>query len=189
MRYCPNCGTEAGDSNQFCHSCGERLSKPQSQPQYQQNSYESNDYQSYQSYTAPTVSKKNAVISFIFGLINIELFLFSIFPYLCFFFFPASLILSIIGIKKSKQYVKEAGQPHAFSKIGKILCIISLVLACIFFVFGMIFSFIPEAAGAFYEAFLEAYGFDISTFNTSYGSGSGGSGSYGGGYYTTIFNL
>lgn len=179
MRYCPNCGSPCSDENQFCHSCGERLSKPQNtytQPN-QGTTYEAPSNE-------PVVSKKNAIIAFVFGLVNIELFLFCIFPYACFIFFPICLVLSIIGIKKSSQYVKEAGKSHALAKIGKILCIITLILACIFFIIGLVMSFSSEAAIAFYESFLESYGIDINDFVTDTGSSNGGSGSYGGGFYT-----
>jgi hypothetical protein len=176
MRYCPNCGSPCGENKQFCHNCGEKLSRPQS------NTYTPQG----QGYTAPSnepvVSKKNAIIAFVFGLVNIELVLFCIFPYLCFFFFPACLVFSIIGMKKANKYVNEAGMSHPLAKIGKILCLVTLIVACVFFVLGMIFSFVPEAATAFYESFLESYGFDISDFSTD--SGYNGDGSYGGGFYT-----
>ena len=191
MRYCPNCGEIVGENKQFCHNCGEKQNPhTQYQPNQYQAQYQPNQsnttYQASQPYQ-PTVSKKNAVIAFIFGLINIELFLFCIFPYACFLFFPACLVLSIIGIKKASQYNREAGKSHAFSKIGKILCIISLVLACIFFLIGLIMSFDATAAYEFYEVLFEAYGFDIdglysgSDYNDGYYNG--------GGYYTTIFNI
>lgn len=177
MRYCPNCGSPCSDENQFCHSCGERLSKPQNtytQPN-QGTTYEAPSNE-------PVVSKKNAIIAFVFGLVNVELVLFCIFPYLCFFFFPACLVFSIIGMKKANKYVNEAGMSHPLAKIGKILCLVTLIVACVFFVLGMIFSFVPEAATAFYESFLESYGFDINDFTTD--SGYNGDGSYGGGFYT-----
>ena len=188
MKYCPNCGAPVAQENKFCHSCGEKVTE-QAQPQYQSN-YETNAYQNtYSPNPEPVVSKKNAIIAFIFGLINIELVVACIFPYICFLFFPACLVLSIIGIKKASKYVSEAGKPNAFSKIGKILCIISLVLACIFFVVGLVMSLSPEAATEFYEAFFYAYGFNIDDFSGSYTNG-GYNGSYnGGGYYTTCFGF
>ena len=101
MKYCPNCGAEIAEGNQFCHSCGEKLSNSQPQPQYQPQ------YQTTQDYTYQEPEKKasikNAIISFILGLINIELAICCFIPYSCFIIFPGCILLSVFGLILSKK--------------------------------------------------------------------------------------
>ena len=82
-------------------------------------------------------------------------------PYACFFFFPACLVLSILGIKKAKQYTREGGLRSPFAIIGKVLSIVSLVIACLFFILGLAMTFVPEAGTAFWESFFGFYGMDL----------------------------
>ncbi len=135
MSYCERCGREIEGNDILCPECVVDFAA-----------------------NAPKISKKNAVISFVLALINVELVILAIMPYLCFAFFPACLVLSIIGIKKSNQFYKETGLKNAFSIIGKVVSIVTLVLACVFFLLGLIMSLVPGAADAFYEAFLATYG-------------------------------
>lgn len=150
MRFCTNCGSQVSDNNQFCHECGERISGP---------SQAYTNTGSYNTYQAPTntVSKKNSIISFILGLVNIELMIFCIFPYVCFVFFPGCLIISIFGIKKAGQYKAEAGRSNAFATIGKVVSIVTLAIASFLFIFGLILTFDPVASEAFIDGFLYGY--------------------------------
>ncbi len=185
MKFCPSCGSQVNEGNQFCHSCGEKLSQQQQpQPQYQTNQ----DYTySQQAVPEKKVSIKNSIISFILGLVNIELAFCCIFPIACFIFFPGCIILSIFGLKTSKKYVKEAGKSNAFAKIGKILAIVSLVIACIFFIFGLILTFAEGAALDFYAGFLQGfYGEDF--YNSVFGDtgSTNTNGGLGGSYYAIL---
>ncbi len=164
MPYCQECGNQVAENNAFCHECGAKLNSEAPKQAY----YE--PQQTEYTPEAPVVSKKNAIMSFIFGLINIELCIFALMPYACFIFFPACLVLSILGIKKSKQYTLEGGKRSPFAIIGKIASIVSLILACLFFVIGIMITFVPDASGAFWEAFFGAYGLDLGNLSTGGGT-------------------
>lgn len=156
MPYCRECGNQVAEGNAFCHECGAKITADAPRESYTEPQNEAYTYE------APQVSKRNAILSFILGLVNIELCIFALMPYACFIFFPACLVLSIIGIKKAKQYTLEGGPKSPFAIIGKITSIVSLVLACLFFVIGMMITFVPDASNTFWEAFFGAYGFDFS---------------------------
>ena len=155
MPYCKECGNQVAEGAAFCHECGAKLTADTPRESYTEPK------EAY-TYEAPQVSKKNAILSFIFGLVNIELCIFALIPYACFFFFPACLVLSILGIKKSKQYTLEGGPKSPFAIIGKITSIVSLVIACLFFIIGLAMTFVPEAGTAFWDSFFGFYGFDFS---------------------------
>ena len=174
MKYCSNCGSTVNENNQFCHECGEKITNNTSYSQYSNT----NTYNTYTP-SAPTVSKKNAIISFVLSLINIELAFFTVFPYVCFLILPGSIILSIFGIKKANQYKLEAGKSNAFATIGKVLSIISLACAGFMFLFGLWFTFDPYAGEMFMDAFL--YGYTGGIYGDLYGDLGGGY--YGDGYY------
>ena len=96
MPYCRECGNMVNEGNAFCHECGAKLKSEAPKQDY----YEPKSSYSYEP-EVPQVSKRNAVLSFVFGLINTELAIFALLPYACFFFFPACLIFSILGIKRN----------------------------------------------------------------------------------------
>ena len=155
MRYCPECGNQVAEGNAFCHECGAKLTYEAPREAYAEP--QPSEY----TYDAPKVSKKNAILSFIFGLVNIELCIFALMPYACFFFFPACLVFSILGIRKANQYTREGGPRSPFAIIGKVLSIVSLVIACLFFILGLAMTFVPEAGTAFWESFFGFYGMDL----------------------------
>ena len=171
MPYCRECGNMVNEGNAFCHECGAKLNSEAPKQDY----YEPKSSYSYEP-EVPQVSKRNAVLSFVFGLINTELAIFALLPYACLFFFPACLIFSILGIKKANQYVAVGGPTNAFAIIGKILSIVTLVLTCVFFILGIVMTFVPGMAAEFYEAFFSTYGFmfDFGDLGDLGGSGSGG---------------
>ena len=139
MIYCPNCGREVNEDSKFCAVCGTTLTEGVGYVK------------------ASKVSKKNAITSFVLGLVNIELCICSIFPYACLIFFPMSLVLAILGISKANKYVDEAASHNAFSKIGKIVSIVSLILSIVFFIIGLLLTLIPGAGIEFYEILLDMY--------------------------------
>lgn len=158
MKFCPNCGHEVAENKKFCHECGEKLTFSSENYQQYDNNYQTqennNNYGHYSSTTintspVQTVSKKKSIISFVLALVNIEISLICIYPYACLVLFPASLFLSIFSLIMSKKYVKEAGMPNTFSKIGKVFAIITLVLACICFLCGLVYTFDPEMNAMF----------------------------------------
>ena len=171
MPYCRECGNMVNEGNAFCHECGAKLNSEAPKQEY----YEPKSSYSYEP-EVPQVSKRNAVLSFVFGLINTELAIFALLPYACLFFFPLCLVFSILGIKKANQYVAEGGPKNAFAIIGKILSTVTLVLACVFFILGVVKTFVPGMAAEFYEAFFSTYGFtfEFGDLGDHGGSGSGG---------------
>ena len=161
MKFCPNCGHEVSEGKQFCHECGEKLSSNNQNGTYQTNNTGYTSYNYTYTPPTPTVSKKNSIIAFVLALVNIEIASLCIFPYVCFLALPGSILLSVFAIIKSNKYVREAGMPNAFSKIGKIVAIVTLVLAGIFFLFGLIYTFDPEMNAMFFEIMQDPYNFSI----------------------------
>lgn len=158
MKFCPNCGHECGETKKFCHECGEKLTPDTYTAQETNYTYQGAEQYSYNTINTtpiPTVSKKKSIVSFILALANTEICALSFLlplSYIYGIFFPAALFLSIFSLIMGKKYVKEAGAPNAFSKIGKVVAIITLVLSCVFFLFGLLCTINPEFNAAFFQA-------------------------------------
>lgn len=140
MANCPNCGEQVKTGTNFCIVCGESLD-------------------SVVETVIPEVSKKNAITSFVLGIVAARGVILSMFPYICFIFFPIFLILSILGMNKARQYKKESGKDIVFSKIGRIVSNVTFFLSIIFFFIGIFLSFMPGTAAAFWDGVLSVYGF------------------------------
>ena len=155
--FCPNCGAEVEGGARFCVMCGSALEekKPvepvaepaveQAEPEVQaepvaepQPTY--NYYQEPGAQPKAPVSKKNSIISMVFGLVALELGAMAFMPIYAFIFFPVALVFAILGMKKSGQYTTEAGEPNVFSRIGKITSIISIPLSAVFGLVGLILT-------------------------------------------------
>ena len=67
MANCPNCGEQVKTGTNFCIVCGESLD-------------------SVVETVIPEVSKKNAITSFVLGIVAAEGVILSMFPYICFMF-------------------------------------------------------------------------------------------------------
>ncbi len=144
-RFCPNCGEAVESDARFCTKCGtalavaeapkqeEPVAEPVAEPQQAYNYYQAEPQQK-------PVSKRNSIMSMIFGLVALESSFIGIAPIYAFIFMPLAIVFSILGMKKSGEYTTEAGAPNAFSRVGKITSIISLPLAIVFGLIGIILT-------------------------------------------------
>ena len=151
MAYCTNCGNRIEEGSLYCSRCGSRV-------------FGSQDQQNY----APTldhlfertvVSRKNAIIAFVLAIVGLEASACAIFPYACFIFYPACLVLSIISIKKANQFRAEGGS-SSFATLGRIAAIATIVVSSLCFILGVIMTFSADMALAFFEELFEEYGID-----------------------------
>ncbi len=144
-RFCPNCGEAVESDARFCTKCGtalavaeapkqeEPVAEPVVEAQQPYNYYQAEPQQKQ-------VSKRNSIMSMIFGLVALESSVMGIIPIYAFIFMPLAIVFSILGMRKSGVYTTEAGAPNAFSRIGKITAIIALPLAIVFGLIGMILT-------------------------------------------------
>ena len=150
-RFCPNCGAEVEGGARFCVMCGSALEEkkpvePVAEPAVEQAEPVAEPQPTYNYYQEPgaqpkaPVSKKNSIISMVFGLVALELGAMAFMPIYAFIFFPVALVFAILGMKKSGQYTTEAGEPNVFSRIGKITSIISIPLSAVFGLVGLILT-------------------------------------------------
>lgn len=146
-RFCPNCGEAVEADARFCIKCGNALEaqEPEQAPVVEEKPVAEatptyNYYQDAQEAPKAPVSKKNSIISMVFGLVSLEVGAMAIMPIYVFMFLPIAIVFSILGMKKSGQYTTEAGAPNAFSRVGKITSIIALPLSIVFGIIGLILT-------------------------------------------------
>ena len=88
----------------------------------------------------PEVSKKNSIISMIFGLLSLEFAATAITPIMGFVFLICAIVFSVIAKRKSTQYIDEAGAQNAFTKVGRITATIAIPVSIVFGVIGLILT-------------------------------------------------
>jgi uncharacterized membrane protein YvbJ len=160
-KYCKNCFATLEDDAKFCTACGapvENESKVEEKPAQPKLSDEDierilaqkeaemaaqnpqrNDY--YQENKPnPEVSKKNSIISMIFGIISLEFAATAIMPIYAIIFMAVGIVFSVLAKRKSTQYIEEAGAPNAFTKVGRITATIAIPVSIVFGVIGLILT-------------------------------------------------
>ena len=157
-KYCKSCFATLEDDAKFCTACGapvvdepkveqeaprytdediERiLAQKEAEFQAQQMQSQTNSYYG-DNEPDPDVSKKNSIMSMIFGIISAEFAFSAILSGL------ASLIIMIIALvfgsmakKKANLYIAEAGAPNGMCKVGKIISSISIPVSIVFGILG-----------------------------------------------------
>ncbi len=137
MAFCTHCGNNVNDTDKFCGSCGASVNtSAQAQPQAPQ-------YQTQQAYYNPqpqpqNVSKKDSIMSLIFGGLSIFFGIFSMYPF--FIFLVPAIICTSIAKRKRNSYVAQAGCDNGFSKAGRILSTIAIPVTIFFGIIGLIIS-------------------------------------------------
>lgn len=161
-KYCKNCFATLEDDAKFCTACGapvenepkveEKPAQPklsdediarilaQKEAEMAAQNPQRNDY--YQAAPSnepdPSVSKKNSIISMIFGLLSLEFAATAITPIMGFVFLICAIVFSVIAKRKSTQYIDEAGAPNAFTKVGRITATIAIPVSIVFTFLGFI---------------------------------------------------
>ncbi len=101
--FCPKCGGQVDGNAPFCPNCGAALGQPQAQPQQTTYVYQQQPAQQTNIY---------AILGLVFA-----------------FLFPVvGLILSIIGLNKSKEM---NGEGHGLALAGLIVSIVEMAIALI----------------------------------------------------------
>ena len=151
VMFCKNCGAQLSEGAAFCPNCGTAVVKEVAEPVYQQPAepqqpvyrqpaepqqpvYQQPVYQ--QPVYQPVVNgaprsnpgKGMGIAALIMGIVSCCFFWIPYFNIICLMMSIAGLILSIIGLKKSKS----AGASAGVSVAGLVLSIIGLVLSSIF---------------------------------------------------------
>lgn len=162
IMFCPYCGGQLDDGASFCKFCGKQVVNQSAKEQYEasQNQYYSNasapqkepSVPYYAPQPVPQISKKNAIMSMIFGLIGLEFSAFWIFPIVGWIIGVPSIVFGILAFKKSKAYISESGSDIAFCKVGRITARIGFILTL---VMGILSLIILAAACSDPDAFLE----------------------------------
>lgn len=142
MYICPNCNNSTQEAINYCPKCGSRMVQeaPAPAPQYQ-----------YQQpvYTAAPPSKAKSIVGMALSIAGIAMSSLASFYSLIFLmeeelegvavsgilFFFFSFPLSLVGLILSKNYIN-AGGTNTFSRVGKILGIIGVILASVTLFFG-----------------------------------------------------
>ena len=150
VMFCKNCGAQLSEGAAFCPNCGTAVVKEVAEPVYQQPAepqqpvysqpaepqqpvYQQPVYQ--QPVYQPVVNgaprsnpgKGMGIAALIMGIVSCCFFWIPYFNIICLMMSIAGLILSIIGLKKSKS----AGASVGVSVAGLVLSIIGLVLSSI----------------------------------------------------------
>ena len=150
VMFCKNCGAQLSEGAGFCPNCGTAVVKEVAEPVYQQPAepqqpvyrqpaepqqpvYQQPVYQ--QPVYQPVVNgaprsnpgKGMGIAALIMGIVSCCFFWIPYFNIICLMMSIAGLILSIIGLKKSKS----AGASAGVSVAGLVLSIIGLVLSSI----------------------------------------------------------
>ena len=148
--FCKNCGAQLSEGAAFCPNCGTAVVKEVAEPVYQQPAepqqpvysqpaepqqpvYQQPVYQ--QPVYQPVVNgaprsnpgKGMGIAALIMGIVSCCFFWIPYFNIICLMMSIAGMILSIIGVKKSKS----AGASAGVSVAGLVLSIIGLVLSSI----------------------------------------------------------
>jgi hypothetical protein len=157
-KYCKNCFATLEDDAKFCTACGapvENEPKVEEKPAQPKLSDEDiarilaqkeaemaaqNPQASYyqENKPNPEVSKKNSIISMIFGLLSLEFAATAITPIMGFVFLICAIVFSVIAKRKSTQYIDEAGAQNAFTKVGRITATIAIPVSIVFTFLGFI---------------------------------------------------
>ena len=143
--FCKNCGEQITDGALFCTNCGASVAEPPvqpaqqpvapayQQPVYQQPAYQQPAYQQpvYQQpvYQQPVSNscRGMGVAALVMGIVSCCLFWIPYFNSLCLLMCIAGIILSAIGIKKSKS----AGASVGLSVAGLVLSILGMIFSLI----------------------------------------------------------
>ncbi len=133
--FCPNCGTQLPDSTKFCPNCGAQLAQAQPAPQPEQAPAQPmpqpeppSTYQEYQQVPAQLVLATDEIN----GVTPSNILLFGILgTALGYTFGLIGLIFSLIGMNKAKQYTEGGGELTGKAKVGRILCIVGLILSIV----------------------------------------------------------
>lgn len=150
VMFCKNCGAQLSEGAAFCPNCGTAVVKEVAEPVYQQPAepqqpvyrqpaepqqpvYQQPVYQ--QPVYQPVVNgaprsnpgKGMGIAALIMGIVSCCFFWIPYFNIICLMMSIAGMILSIIGLKKSKS----AGASAGISVAGLVLSIIGLVLSSI----------------------------------------------------------
>lgn len=145
VMFCKNCGAQLSEGAAFCPNCGTAVVKEVAEPVYQQPAepqqpvyhqpaepqqpvYQQPVYQPVVN-GAPRSNpgKGMGIAALIMGIVSCCFFWIPYFNIICLMMSIAGLILSIIGLKKSKS----AGASAGVSVAGLVLSIIGLVLSSI----------------------------------------------------------
>lgn len=151
VMFCKNCGAQLSEGAAFCPNCGTAVVKEVAEPVYQQPAepqqpvyrqpaepqqpvYQQPVYQ--QPVYQPVVNgaprsnpgKGMGIAALIMGIVSCCFFWIPYFNIICLMMSIAGMILSIVGLKKSKS----AGASAGVSVAGLVLSIIGLVLSSIF---------------------------------------------------------
>lgn len=151
VMFCKNCGAQLSEGAAFCPNCGTAVVKEVAEPVYQQPAepqqpvyrqpaepqqpvYQQPVYQ--QPVYQPVVNgaprsnpgKGMGIAALIMGIVSCCFFWIPYFNIICLMMSIAGMILSIIGLKKSKS----AGASAGVSVAGLVLSIVGLVLSSIY---------------------------------------------------------
>lgn len=144
MNFCPTCNFTSNEPMNFCPKCGSKMEQyvPAPQPVYTQPS---------PVYTAAPPSKAKSIVGMALSIAGLAMCSLSWFYSLIalmaedletagslgFVFFFFSFPLSLVGLILSKNYIN-AGGSNTFSRVGKILGIIGVVITSVTAFFGLI---------------------------------------------------
>ena len=144
MKICTVCKKTANDNMNFCATCGAPLAILQQEPQAQQNTY----YQApvYNQNKAPLGLKISAMVLSISGFACLVLgFFYTLFGLIeeglafgmSFAFALFFLPLCIVGFALSSK-CQNAGDTSAFSRVGKILGLIGIIISAVSLFIGIV---------------------------------------------------
>ncbi len=154
MRICPNCNNTSQEAINFCPKCGTAMVEqappaPPVQPVYQEPVQPQYQYQQ-PVYTAAPPSKAKSIVGMALSIAGIAMSSLASFYSLIFLieeelegvavsgilFFFFSFPLSLVGLILSKNYIN-AGGTNTFSRVGKILGIVGVILSSVMLFFGL----------------------------------------------------
>lgn len=159
-KYCKSCFATLEDDAKFCTACGApvenepKVEEKPAQPKLSDEDIErilaqkeaemaaqnpqASNYQ--ENKPNPEVSKKNSIISMIFGLLSLDFAASAIMPIYAIIFMAVGIVFSVLAKRKSTQYINEAGAPNAFTKVGRITATIAIPVSIVFGVIGLILT-------------------------------------------------
>jgi hypothetical protein len=167
--FCPYCGGQLDPGASFCKFCGKQIAEKSAKEQYEasQNQYyntaepvsempQVNYYEPQP--VKPPVSKKNAIMSMIFGLIGLEFSVIWIYPIIGWIIGVPSIVFGVLAFKKSNAYIAESGSDIGFCKVGRITARIGFILTLVMGILSLIiFAGILSDPGAFDTSSFEYY--------------------------------
>ena len=168
VMFCKNCGAQLSEGAAFCPNCGTAVVKEVAEPVYQQPAepqqpvyrqpaepqqpvYQQPVYQ--QPVYQPVVNgaprsnpgKGMGIAALIMGIVSCCFFWIPYFNIICLMMSIAGMILSIVGLKKSKS----AGASAGISVAGLVLSIVGLVLSSIYCL--VVLGILAEASSPSYR--------------------------------------